>query len=103
MERPERPNNIGKRRTITAIDGERLSFVVEDEIVLPQGTDKLIYFQRFRWEEAGNVEYRLTYYMIGFKPGKKGRWVFGQYSLMLPAAELSALLAEARRRGWDGI
>lgn len=103
MENLARPNNIGKKRTITAIDGEKLSFVVEDEIVIPQGDKKLIYFQKFRWEAGSNVEYRLTYYMIGHKPGRKGRWVFGQYSLMLPSAELSALLAEARRRGWEGI
>lgn len=103
MEQLTRPNNIGKRRTITAIDGEKLSFVVEDEIVVPQGPEKLIYFQKFRWEIGDNVEYRLTYYMIGYKPGRKGRWVFGQYSLMLPATELSVLLMEARKRGWEGI
>ena len=98
-----RPNNIGKRRKITAIDGAELHFIVEDEIIVPQGDYKLIYFQKFRWERGGNTEYRLTYYMVGHKPGKRGQWVFGQYSLMLPAELLRVVLDEARIRGWEGI
>lgn len=104
MDQSTYPKNIGKTRTITSIDGARLSFVVEDEIVLPQGNGtKLIYFQKFRWVHDGAVEYRLTYYMIGVKPGRKGQWVFGQSSLMVPATELAELLKEARLRGWEGI
>ena len=81
-----------------------MSFIVEDEIVLPQGDgSKLIYFQKFRWTHDNSVEYRLTYYMIGVKSGRRGKWVFGQYSLMLPALELSSLLKEARARGWQGV
>lgn len=105
---PERPNNIGKRRRIHAIDGRDRYFIVVDEIVREQrvvesGTRKLIYFQKIRFEENARIEYRLTYYMLGLRPGAKGRWVFGQYSLLIPPKELKRLLTEARRRAWPGI
>lgn len=100
---PSRPNNIGKRRTFTGITGVKVHLVVVDEIIVPHGDSKLIYFQQFKFEEDERIEYRLTYYMIGHKPGRRGKWVFGQYSLMLGAEELAALLKEARKRGWPGI
>ena len=76
---------------------------IVDEIVVPQGEGKLIYFQQLRFEEDRRVEYRLTYYMLGHKPARKGKWVFGQYSLMIPAEHLSAVLKEARSRGWPDL
>lgn len=104
MNLPPRPCNIGKRRRITSIDGVTNWFVIDDEVVVPQGDGtKLVYFQRFRWEHDQSTEYRLTYYMLGVKPGRKGQWVFGQYSTIVPADVLSAVLKEARARGWDGI
>lgn len=104
---PPRPDNRGKRKVIAANDGTRHTYTVEDEIVVPQrgrtrGSPKLIYFQKVRFD-TGKVEYRLTYYKIGVKPGARGRWVFGQYSLFIPAPELSKLLDRARAKGWDGI
>ena len=103
MRTPPRPNNIGKNRIITGIDGTKIHFTVEDEIVLPQGSGKLIYFQKLRFKADNQIEYRLTYYMLGHKPSRKGQWVFGQFSLMIPEHELSLLLTEARARGWSGI
>jgi hypothetical protein len=103
MKRPPRPVNIGKQRTFTAINGRKVHLTCIDEIVIAHGKGKLIYFQQFRFEEDRRIEYRLTYYMIGFKPSRRGRWVFGQYSLMLPARELAVILREARKRGWPGI
>jgi len=105
---PEHPNNIGKRRRIHAIDGRHRYFTVVDEIVREQpvverGTRKLIYFQKIKFEDDARIEYRLTYYMLGLRPGAKGRWVFGQYSLLIPARELKSILIEARKRRWPGI
>ena len=100
---PPPPNNIGKKRTFISITGTKVHLTVLDEIVIPQGSGKLIYFQQFRLEEDQRIEYRLTYYMLGHKPSRKGKWVFGQYSLMIPAKELSAILKEARKRDWKGI
>jgi len=42
------PNNIGKSRVITSIDGKKVTLVVTDEIIVPQGADKLIYFQKLK-------------------------------------------------------
>lgn len=100
---PPPPNNIGKKRTFISITGAKVHLTVLDEIMIPQGPGKLIYFQQFRLEEDKRIEYRLTYYMLGQKPSRKGKWVFGQYSLMIPAKELSSVLREARKRGWKGI
>jgi hypothetical protein len=74
------------------------------ELPVPEkSTRKLIYFQQIEFEDTRKIEYRFTYYMVGLKPGARGPWVFGQYSLLIPAEHLSCLLAEARRRGWPGI
>lgn len=105
---PPIPNSIGRRRRIHAIDGRSRYFTVVDEIiqeqpVVEQGTRKLIYFQKIKFEEDARIEYRFTYYMLGLRPGAKGRWVFGQYSLLIPAKQLKSLLAQARKRGWEGI
>ena len=103
MSEQPHPNNIGKSRVITSIDGKKVTLVVTDEIIVPQGADKLIYFQKLKFESDGRFEYRFTYYMRGCKPSRKGRWVFGQYSLMAPEREVAIMLDEARQRGWPGI
>ena len=105
---PTIPNSIGKRRNIKVITGERRYFTVVDEIscdhpVPEQGTRKQIYFQKLRFEDTGEIQYRFTYYMLGVKAGAKGRWVFGQFSLLIPSEHLTFLLQEARKRKWEGI
>lgn len=105
---PPFPNSIGKRRSHVAIDGRTVHKTVEDEIVVLQRAaarnPKLICFQKIRFEENNKLQYRFTYYMLGFKEGpRKGRWVFGQYSLFIPAPDLKRLLKLARKRGWPGI
>ena len=100
------PNNIGKCRVFTAIDGRKVHRTIEDEIIRPQKTSrhgKLIYLQKMQYEEGGRVEYRFTYYMRGFKKRPRGRWVFGQFSLLIPPTDLKWLLREARRRRWPGF
>jgi len=100
------PDNIGKRRRFIAIDGRHVFMTIKDEIVHPQGKPphtKLIYLQKLCFEEDSRTEYRFTYYMQGHKGKTRGRWVFGQYSLVLPAKELSRLLKEAKKRGWKGF
>jgi hypothetical protein len=71
------PNNIGKRRRITTINGIKRYFIIEDEILHKRHNNprKLIAFQRFMFEKDDRIEYRLGYYMVGVKPGAKGRWV----------------------------
>jgi hypothetical protein len=103
---PPRPNHIGVRGVHTTIDGRKEHRTIEDEIVRRQSGsyEKLIYFQRLLFEEDCRTEYRLTYYMLSVKPGQRqGRWVFGQFSLMVPPKDLAWLLSEARKRGWPEI
>jgi hypothetical protein len=101
------PVCIGNRRRFTAIDGKHVFVRIEDEIVRPQGRpphSKLIYLQKLRFEEDNHIEYRFTYYMTGYKEGKtKGQWVFGQYSLVIPADDLKWLLNAARTKKWKGF
>lgn len=99
----DRPINIGKRRKINTIRGKVVHLVVKDEIVVPSGDQKLIYFQMLQFEEDDRIEYRFGYYMRGVKPSRRGRWVWGQYCLMLSEKELRVLLKKARAKGWDGI
>ena len=102
-----RPKTIGKRGRIHTIDDKIQYFIVKDEIVHEQRiremkTRKLIYLQKIKFDD-GRSEYRFTYYMIGLKPGAKGRWVFGQSSLMIPPKALSVVLRKARERKWEGF
>jgi len=99
---PKRPNNIGKRRRIKTIWGEPRHIVIEDEILRKQSNapHKLIAFQRIRIEEVNRIEYRFGYYMIGVKSGAKGRWVWGQYCLLIPEKDLKVIMKRAEKRGW---
>ena len=100
---PPYPNNVEKVRRIKSIDGKPVAFTIIDEIIVPHGTKKLIYFQRLQHDPGKNIEYRLCYYMIGVKESRRGKWVFGQYALMIPGRELKKVLTEAKKRGWEGI
>lgn len=99
------PNNIGKTRRNTAIDGTKREIVIEDEILHRQhdAQNKLITFQRVRIKEEDRkerIEYRFGYYIIGVKPGAKGKWVWGQRSLMIPKKDLKAIIKKAETKGW---
>jgi hypothetical protein len=105
MKSKEYPNNKGKERRLISIDGKKSTFVVEEEIIRPQGPRphrKLIYLQRLKHSDR-RIEYRFAYYMLGVKDGAKDRWLFGQYALMIPAKDLKWLLNKARKEGWDGF
>ena len=99
---PPLPDNIGKTRMIPAIDGMKRHFRIEDEIIHPQSNSnrKIIVFQKMRYVEENRVEFRFGYYMIGIKPKAKGRWVWGQFCLLLPEEDLMAILEKARKRKW---
>ena len=100
---PSRPHNIGKRRPVTTIRGRTVHFIVKDEIVLASGREKLIYFQKLQFEDDRRIEYRFGYYMRGYKPSRRGQWIWGQYCLMLAEKELTTLLKRARDKGWKGM
>ena len=90
---------------IGSIHGRPRTFTIEDEIVHRQksgGSPKLIYLQKVRFSPPRKrIEYRFPYYMLSSKAG--GRWVFGQYSLFIPPADLKVILRKAHARGWRGV
>jgi hypothetical protein len=101
-QRPPLPCNKGKTKRIPAIDGQIRHFLIEDEIIRPQANSKrkIIVLQKMRFVEEDRIEFRFGYYMIGQKQRFKGRWVWGQFCLLIPEEDLQWLLAEANRRKW---
>ncbi len=99
---PPLPHNIGKTRMIPAIDGEIRHFRIEDEIIRPQSNSdrKIIVLQKMTFVEENRTEIRFGYYMIGLKPRVSGRWVWGQFCLLIPQEDLLWLMEEAKRRKW---
>jgi hypothetical protein len=100
------PTHVGDERRFTAIDGEHIFATIEGEIIRPQGKPphtKLIYLQKLRFKKDNHIEYRFTYYMEGFKGKTKGRWVFGQYSLIAPERDVEWLLKKAHSLNWKGF
>ncbi len=102
IKRPKVPNNIGKMRKIQGIHGEWIKYIIEDEIIRFQTTfkHKLISFQRIRFFMDNRIEYRLGYYMIGVKPRMRGKWVWGQFCLLIPEIDLVEIIKEAKKRKW---
>jgi len=99
---PPIPSGIGKKRTITDIDGNKQHFVILDEVTHVQSTNpgKVICLQRIQFESDGRIEFRLAYYIIGKKPKMAGKWVWGQYATMMPAKDFQAIIAQATKKGW---
>ncbi|OHB54136.1 MAG: hypothetical protein A2173_01095 [Planctomycetes bacterium RBG_13_44_8b] len=102
---PPLPNNIGKTRRIKAIDRQIRHFRIEDEIIRKQSNSKrkIIILQKMRFVEEDRIEFRFGYYMLGIKPRARGKWVWGQFCLLIPKYDLIALMREAQRRKWFKI
>lgn len=77
-------------------------FIIKDEIRKAQykNRKKLIVFQLLQLEGARTTEFRLGYYMIGEKPRFRGKWVWDQYCLHIPARDIEVILRKARVKGW---
>ena len=103
MKLPDLPNNIGQKRSLTGINGDHRSFTIIDEIphVPRDNPEKVIYFQKLKFDGARDVEFRIGYYMIGKKPGRtKGRWVWAQFAPLIGGGDLKALIRKAEKKGW---
>ena len=83
-------------------DGEFFHFRVIDEVYIKHSgkSNKLLYLQRLKFDEDGRIEFRLCYYVIGKKPGMRGRWVWGQYAPMLLVPDFRKIVRMAKRKGW---
>jgi hypothetical protein len=82
--------------------GKILQFTVIDEIRRTQSDapNKMICLELIRFDEDGRKELRLGYYILGKLPTMRDRWVWGQYATFLPLKDFSAVVRQARRRGW---
>jgi hypothetical protein len=101
MGNPELPNGIGSRRFLED-QGKKIFFTITDEIrrIASDSQDGAFYLQRIEYEEDKRIEIRFGYYIIGKKEGRKGKWVWGQYSPMLPIIDFKWLIEEAKKKGW---
>ena len=92
----------GRAKRLKDIRDEPVEYVVEDAVAVQQGREKWLCLQRIRHTiPRRRLEYRFAYYMLGVKPGAAGRWVFGQYAMMVPPSHLKRLLAMASRQWPD--
>ncbi|MBI1880611.1 MAG: hypothetical protein HYR94_20735 [Chloroflexi bacterium] len=102
MSHPPLPSGIGKKGTITDINGNKQYFSIVDEITQMQSTnpEKVVYLQQIRFEHDNRIELRLGYYIIGKKPNRAGKWVWGQYATMLPVEDFRTIISKATEKGW---
>jgi hypothetical protein len=102
IENPPLPSPIGKRKRIKNIFGDIRHLKIIDQIGLLQSTDsnKYIVLQKIEIEEDGVIEFRFGYYMIGVQPGARGRWVWGQFCLLIPKKDLNRILSKAKKKKW---
>ncbi|MBE7550834.1 MAG: hypothetical protein HS126_07130 [Anaerolineales bacterium] len=102
MSLPSLPSGIGKRGTITDINGNKRRFSIIDEIIQVQSTnpEKAVYLQQIQFEQDKRIELRLGYYIIGKKSGRAGKWVWGQYATMLPVEDFRKIISKAIEKGW---
>ena len=49
--------------------------------------------------QVGDIEYRFGYFLIGRIGRANGRWIWGQFSPMIPQSDLARLLDKARSEG----
>jgi hypothetical protein len=69
--------------------------------------EKVYVIERFKFDhiegrrthrnQVGDVEYRIGYWIVGKIGRTKGTWIWGQYSLLIPAVDLGPLLRKAMR------
>ncbi len=76
-------------------------FTIIEEIRKPQydNPHKVIYLQQVKFDN-GKEELRLCYYIIGKIGRTKGKWVFGQFAILLSAGDLREIIAAAKAKGW---
>lgn len=55
---------------------------------------KVFLFERFRWINTDNTQYRFSFYSY-----KEGRWVWARSCPIIPVADLQPLLDKARKEG----
>jgi hypothetical protein len=100
---PKLPSNIGKHGKLAVPPhGYVLHYTITDEIRRRESgmAEKILCLQRIEYDEDQRIQIRLGYYIIGKKPARKGRWVWGQYAALLNLKDFQYLVRKAEERGW---
>jgi hypothetical protein len=90
-----------------AIDDTPLNFVVEDGFILelPHNRIKAFCVQLLKVDDGDayarhHFELRISYYMVGHKGKRRGRWQFGQFAPMMTPEEYRQIHQVIQDRGW---
>lgn len=99
---PKPPSRIGKTTRRKYINGNPMTYTVQDEIVpIPQNNPATaIYLQMLQFEDDGRKEMPLCYYMVGHRPRAKGKWLYGQFASMIRKEDFEQIIVKAREKGW---
>lgn len=88
-------------------------FIKEALTIMPQHNlnEKVFIIERLRkdktegiithdkdWQK-GEIEYRIGYYIVGKIGRAKGRWIWGQFSPLIPKADFNKLINKAKKEG----
>jgi len=102
MKLPDLPSRVGRIVKLKIPPkGHILKCEIVDEIRMPQTglESKILVLKKVRFPD-NHIEIRLGYYIIGKKPGALGRWVWGQYSTLLPPEDIASMFNKAVEQGW---
>jgi len=98
---------IKTKGQLTDIDGRKVKFRIGKYVILPQSNypEKVFILQEIFFEPGTMIpkkakrkrEIRIGYYILGKKPGMKGRWVWGQFCPLISRNDLNKLLKKARK------
>lgn len=96
---PSLPDNVGKRRWLTNIEGNKVYFTIKRELKHKQHNEpkKCFYIQELKFENDWGIGIRIGYYIIGKKGKTKGKWVWGQYCPMFPKNDLREIINELEK------
>jgi len=98
---PVLPSTVGKIAHLTFPDGSTMQWKVVEEIRRNEYENKILILQRMHSGTDGNQEMlRFAYYIIGKTGNKKGRWTWGQYAPFISREDFTAMIDEARNKGW---
>ena len=98
---------IGEETNTYAIDDTPLNFVVEDGFILESSHNRIKAFcvQLLKIDDGDDYathhyELRISYYMVGHKGKRRGRWQFGQFAPMMLPEEYRQVHQAIQDRGW---
>jgi len=93
------PDHIGNISVSTDKDGVEQQWEIIDELKRLQSNTSRIALYLQKLKPVGNyasIEFRFCYYYATVEGG----WGFARNPPMMPASDLSAIVTEAKKKGW---